>query len=135
MVCKNKMGRNFSKQKNKSKTFKEFILNIIENIRHRFASYDTLMQLTPLSVFNIFRWLIVIWLMGACYMYNTGIDVNFFQGGTYLAKALRKLFTIKVVVSPGINAFLIGLLINLWFRILYRIGSYFEKYGLPFTYS
>ena len=65
--------------------------------------------------------------MGACYMYNTGIDVNFFQGGTYLAKALRKLFTIKVVVSPGINAFLVGLLINLWFRILYRIGSYFEK--------
>ena len=122
-----KWGETSVNKKNKSKTFKEFILNIIENIRHRFASYDTLMQLTPLSVFNIFRWLIVIWFMGACYMYNTGIDVNFFQGGTYLAKALRKLFTIKVVVNPGINAFLIGLLINLWFRILYRIGSYFEK--------
>lgn len=122
-----KWGETSVNKKNKSKTFKEFILNIIENIRHRFASYDTLMQLTPLSVFNIFRWLVVIWLMGACYMYNTGIDVNFFQGGRYLAKALRKLFTIKVVVNPGINAFLIGLLINLWFRILYRIGSYFEK--------
>ena len=122
-----KWGENSVNKKRKSRTFKEFILNLIENIRHRFASYDTLMQLTPFSVFNIFRWLVVVWFMGSCYMYNTGVDVNFFQGGTYLAQALRKLFSIRIVVNPGVNALLVGLLVNAWFRILFRLGDYIER--------
>ena len=122
-----KWGENSVNKKKKSRTFKEFILNIIENIRHRFASYDTLMQLTPFSVFNIFRWLVVVWFMGSCYMYNTGVDVNFFQGGTYLAQALRKLFSIRIVVNPGVNALLVGILVNAWFRILFRLGDYIER--------
>ena len=122
-----KWGENSVNKKKTSKTFKEFILNIIENIRHRFASYDTLMQLTPFSVFNLVRWIIVIWFMKSCYMYNTGIDMNFFEGGTYLAKGLRKLFEIEIVKNAGMNAFLLGLLLNLWTRILFRIGDYFER--------
>ena len=122
-----KWGENSVNKRKTSKTFKEFILNIIENIRHRFASYDTLMQLTPFSVFNLARWIIVIWFMKSCYMYNTGIDMNFFEGGTYLAKGLRKLFEIEIVKNAGMNAFLLGLLLNLWTRILFRIGDYFER--------
>lgn len=122
-----KWGENSVNKKKKSKTFKEFILNIIENIRHRFASYDTLIQLTPFSVFNLLRWIIVIWFMQACYMYNVGMDVNLFAGGTYLAKGLRKLFEIRIVSNAGMNAFLLGLLINLWTRVLFRIGDYFER--------
>ena len=122
-----KWGENSVNKKKTSKTFKEFTLNIIENIRHRFASYDTLMQLTPFSVFNLARWIIVIWFMKSCYMYNTGIDMNFFEGGTYLAKGLRKLFEIEIVKNAGMNAFLLGLLLNLWTRILFRIGDYFER--------
>ena len=122
-----KWGENSVNKRKKSKTFKEFILNIMENIRHRFASYDTLMQLTPFSVFNLVRWIIVIWFMKSCYMYNTGIDMNFFEGGTYLAKGLRKLFEIEIVKNSGMNAFLLGLLLNLWTRILFRIGDYFER--------
>ena len=122
-----KWGENSVNKKKTSKTFKEFILNIMENIRHRFASYDTLMQLTPFSVFNLVRWIIVIWFMKSCYMYNTGIDMNFFEGGTYLAKGLRKLFEIEIVKNAGMNAFLLGLLLNLWTRILFRIGDYFER--------
>ena len=122
-----KWGENSVNKRKKSKTFKEFILNIMENIRHRFASYDTLMQLTPFSVFNLARWIIVIWFMKSCYMYNTGIDMNFFEGGTYLAKGLRKLFEIEIVKNAGMNAFLLGLLLNLWTRILFRIGDYFER--------
>lgn len=122
-----KWGENSVNKRKKSKTFKEFILNIMENIRHRFASYDTLMQLTPFSVFNLVRWIIVIWFMKSCYMYNTGIDMNFFEGGTYLAKGLRKLFEIEIVKNAGMNAFLLGLLLNLWTRILFRIGDYFER--------
>lgn len=112
----------------KKKTFKEILLNIIESIRHRFASYDTLMQLTPFSVFNVFRWLLVVVIMYGCYCYGSGIDsVNIFSGGTYLAKLLRKIFEIKISVNPGINALLVGMLTAIWFRLLYRISKYIEK--------
>ena len=60
-------------------------------------------------------------------MYNVGMDVNLFAGGTYLAKGLRKLFEIRIVSNAGMNAFLLGLLINLWTRVLFRIGDYFER--------
>ena len=122
-----KWGEVSVNKKTKKKTFKDWIKSFIENIRHRFASYDTLMQLTPFTVFNLARWLIVIVFMYSCYLYNTGVNVNLFQGGTYLAKALRHLFSIQIVVNPGINAFLVGMLLNIWFRILYRIAMYFKN--------
>ena len=115
------------KKKIKKKTFKSVMLSIVESIRHRFASFDTLMQLTPFSVFNLARWLIVVVIMYGCYCYNMGINgSNLFSGSTYLAKALRSLFEIKIVVNPGINAFFVGMLISIWFRLLYRIGMYFQ---------
>lgn len=116
------------KEQKKNKTFKDYFLGFCESIRHRFASYDTLMQLTPFSVFNLLRWLIVIVIMNSCYYYNTGISsVNFFQGGTYLAQVLTKLFNIKISMDPGLNAFFIGMIISIWLRLLYRIGKYFEN--------
>ena len=116
------------KKKKEKKTFKSVMLSIVESIRHRFASFDTLMQLTPFSVFNLARWLIVVVIMYGCYCYNMGINgSNLFSGSTYLAKALRSLFEIKIVVNPGINAFFIGILISIWFRLLYRIGMYFQN--------
>lgn len=115
------------KKKKEKKTFKGVMLSIVESIRHRFASFDTLMQLTPFSVFNLARWLIVVVIMYGCYCYNMGINgSNLFSGSTYLAKALRSLFEIKIVVNPGINAFFVGMLISIWFRLLYRIGMYFQ---------
>lgn len=123
-----KWGENSVNKKEKSKSFKGFLLNIIENIRHRFASYDTLMQLTPFSVFNIARWLIVIVVMYGCYCYNVGVlDVNIFGGGTYLAQALRHFFTIKVSMNAGVNALFAGIGLSIWLRILFRIGMYFEN--------
>ena len=115
-------------KKVKKKSFKDILLLIVESIRHRFASYDTLMQLTPFSVFNLFRWLVVIVIMYGCYSYNVGIDgVNMFAGSTYFAKLLRSLFTIKIVAEPGLNALFIGMITSIWLRILYRIGKYFEN--------
>ena len=115
------------KKKKEKKTFNSVMLSIVESIRHRFASFDTLMQLTPFSVFNLARWLIVVVIMYGCYCYNMGINgSNLFSGSTYLAKALRSLFEIKIVVNPGINAFFVGMLISIWFRLLYRIGMYFQ---------
>jgi len=115
-------------EKKKHKSFKDICLSIVESIRHRFASYDTLMQLTPLVVFNTFRWLLVSVIMYGAYAYGAGVNgTNFFSGGTYLAELLRSIVTIEIVASPGINSLIIGMLTSIWLRILYRIGKYLEN--------
>lgn len=116
------------KEIKKKRTFKQLLLSITESIRHRFASYDTLIQLTPFSILNIIRWLIVSVIIYSCSCYINGIhDINLFSGGTYLAKILRSFFDITISTNPGINALWLGLIITIWFRILYRIGKYIEN--------
>lgn len=116
------------KEFKKKMTFKAFLLGLVESIRHRFASYDTLMQLTPLAVFNVARWLVVPVFMYACYCYNGGVEtLTFFGGGTYLAQLLRFLFPFKVTLTSGADAFLTGFLMQLWLRLLYRAGKYLEN--------
>lgn len=116
------------KEKKKKKSFKNYLISILESIRHRIASYDTLIQLTPFVVFNLFRWILVSVILYSCYCYNVGIkDINLFSGSTYLSKGIRELIEIKLFVNPGINALLLGFVISIWFRLLYRIGSYFEN--------
>ena len=97
------------------------MMTTLESIRHRFASYDTLMQLTPFSVFNVFRWLLVSVIVYGCYCYGSGISgTNFFGGSTYLAQALRSIFDIKIFAEPGINALFVGAL------LLYGLDFYIE---------
>ena len=116
------------KKKNKKRTFKSFMLDIVESIRHRFASFDTLVQLTPITFINLCRWLVFSVIIYSFYLYNNGFaDINLFTGGTFLAKILTKLFDIKLTQSPGIKAALIGALVTIWFRILYRIAVYFTN--------
>ena len=113
-----------TKQKEK-KIFKNIILSIIESIRLRFASYDTLMQLTPISVLNVIRWLLVSVIIYACSCYINGIEnINLFSGSSYLAQFLRNFFNITVNINPGHKALLLGLLISIWLRIFYRLGAY-----------
>ncbi len=109
-------------------TLKRAALGFVESIRHRFASFDTLMQLTPFSVFNLARWMIVPLFMYACYCYNGGIEnITFFSGGTYLAEFLRWLFPFKITLDSGVDAFFTGFLMQAWLRILYRLGAYIEN--------
>jgi len=116
------------KEKKKNKSFKDIVLSIIESIRHRIASYDTLIQLTPFSVFNLARWLLIIVILYGFYSYHIGIDsVNIFRGSTYLSQILRHLVTIKISVEPGVNAFIIAILLEIWLRLFYRIGKYIEN--------
>ena len=120
--------QNYKHTKKKNRTFKQFMLDIVESIRHRFASFDTLVQLTPLSFINLCRWLLFSVIIYAFYAYETGFtNVNLFSGGSYLAKFLTGLFTIKLTQAPGIKAALLGALIVIWFRILYRMGAYFSN--------
>ena len=100
--------------------------NFLESIRHRFASFDTLVQLTPISFINLCRWLIIMVFIYGCMVYSNGIsEVALFGGGTWLAKLLRRYLNIKVNLDPGIGGMLYAMLIAIWLRILYRIGNYF----------
>ena len=78
---------------------KNLLLNIIESIRHRFASFDTLMQLTPLVVFNLARWLIVYVIIKSCNAY----------------------------IDAGTNALIVSIFISIWSRLKYRFGQYFAN--------
>lgn len=121
-------NENNNKKKKEKKTFKTVLMNILESIRHRFASFDTLVQLTPLSFINLCRWLLFSVIIYGFYTYNNGVvDVNLFSGGSFLAKFLRKITSIEIFVKPGFKAALIGLLLTIWFRLLYRINQYFEN--------
>ena len=116
------------KKDKKKKTFKEKCLSVLDSIRHRFASFDTLVQLTPISFINLCRWLIVSVLIYACYTYTNGInDMEFFRGSTFVGKLIRDLFSFKINANPGFNALFIGLLVSIWFRIFYRFGVYFTN--------
>ena len=117
-----------SKKKSKNKDFKYYCLTFIESIRHRFASFDTLVQLTPISFINLCRWLIVSVFIYGCYSYTNGVNsLSLFGGGTWLAKLLRDLFDIRVNIDTGLSAFVLSMLIAMWLRLLYRIGSYFTN--------
>lgn len=103
-----------------------FFPKLIEAIRHRFASFDTLMQLTPIVVINLARWLIVSVLIFGCFSYTNGIDgMNVFSGSSIIAKLLRLIFgNVSVTMNPGVGAFFVSMLLAIWLRLLYRAGAY-----------
>ena len=109
------------------KTAKQIFLSILESIRHRAASYDTLMQLTPFSVINTVRWLLssVIFYSINCYVYGMGPSA-FFSKSTHLGQLLSLLFPFNVSFAPGIEGLLGAFLTVLWWRLLYRAGMYLE---------
>ena len=116
------------KKEKKKKSFKDICKGFLESVRHRFASYDTLMQLTPFSVINIVRWLLVSVIAYGFYCYAYGIGgAAVFTRGTYLGRFLRFLFPIEITVSSGLQAMAVGMLLAVWLRILYRLGKYLEN--------
>ena len=116
---------------NKEQNKRSWKANFLESIRHRFASFDTLVQLTPISFINLCRWLLVLVLIYSFVAYVNGInDVSLFSGGTWLAKLLRNINDIKINCEPGVAALFISIIITIWFRILYRIGNYFVNMWL-----
>ena len=125
------LGKRYLKTKwqdNSKKQKQPLSKRIIESIRHRFASFDTLVQLTPISFINLLRFILVSVLIYSCSLYSSGIsDMTLFSGSVWLAKVLRNLFDIRINIEPGINALLIGFVLTIWYRLLYRIGSYFTS--------
>ena len=58
----------------KNRGFKNMCLSLLESVRHRFASFDTLVQLTPISFINLCRWLLVSVIIYGCYSYVNGVN-------------------------------------------------------------
>lgn len=101
---------------------------IIESIRHRFASFDTLVQLTPIVFINLCRWLIIIVFIHACYKYSVGLNnVSLFGGSSWICKLLRSVNNVKINMPPGTRALFVSMAVAILARILYRIGSYFTN--------
>lgn len=118
-------------KKNDSRGFKNWCKKILDSVRHRFASFDTLIQLTPISFINLCRWLLVSVLIYSCYVYSNGIsNLAFFGGSTWLSKLLRSIFDLKINMDAGIGSLFIGMIVTIWLRLLYRLGSYFSNIWL-----
>ena len=82
----------------------------------------------PFSVFSLFRWLLVTVLFYSIYSYTYGLtNINLFGGSTILAKFLKLFINIRFDIEPGLKALFLALLISIWARLFYRIGSYIER--------
>ena len=115
---------NWGKKDNEKKLSKR----IIESIRHRIASYDTLIQLTPLPVINLFRWLIFSVILYSFYTYQYGINgINTFVGKNFLSNLIANITNINVNIGPGFKALFIGLLLTILFKLIIRIGEYLSN--------
>ena len=107
---------------------KKLSKRIIESIRHRIASYDTLIQLTPLPVINLFRWLIFSVILYSFYTYQYGINgINTFVGKNFLSNLIANITNINVNIGPGFKAVFIGLLLTILFKLIIRIGEYLSN--------
>jgi len=102
---------------------------VLEGIRSRWASFDTLAQVVPDAVAKVATWLVVSVFMYSCYSYSYGINgVSLFNSGTPYGDFLKFLFgDVKVAMEPGIAAMVstIGLVV-LWNSIS-RLYYYTRK--------
>lgn len=104
------------------------LLALLESIRHRAASFDTLVQLTPVSLINIVRWLLISFFIYGCACYVNGIDdLSWITTGSWLGKLLRNFINPLLQVDSGWQALGLGLLMAFWRRLFYRIADYLEN--------
>lgn len=110
------------------RSFKEIMLAVAESLRHRIASYDTLMQLTPFSVIKLFNWLVVSVFIYGCYSYTNGVPAKyFFEGGGYIARFLRIFFPFEIELESGIKTLFVSMLLALWWRLFWRFKNYLKN--------
>lgn len=126
------VGNCFKDKTEKHKFTKE---NILEGIRHRLASFDTLGQLVPSAIIRLFCWLIVSLFLYSCAKFRTGLgpDVNgnpvlVFTHSNLLQDILNYIFgDIEVSAAPGFKAMWYAFLLSiLWHnigRIAYNIKN------------
>ena len=95
--------------------------------RYRFMSFDTFCQLIPKNIISIARWLFFRVFLYPFWCWKSGLSECILDSGTFLDKIFHGIFGAHLcaVMDPGVKSYLMGLLIVIWLRILYRIGKYF----------
>ena len=115
-------------RKNKQNVKDNFLLKIVESIRHRFASFDVLMLMLPSSVIYFILWFVFSCFLYANYSYAVGIyGLDIFKGGTILASVIRNWVDLYLFVPAGAAAFFIAFYITIWHRLFYLMGRYIEN--------
>lgn len=90
---------------------------ILEGVRHRWASFDTLAQLVPRNIIKLFLWLLVNVFIYSCYKYANGIDGSLlFSRSNWLVRLLNTIFgDIYIYAPPGVQAMLHSIvLVVIW---------------------
>lgn len=127
MLFKNIFVGNCYRDKTKKSplTWKAFI----EEIRLRWASFDTLAQLVPTSVVKVFMWLVVSLFICACYRYSNGIHGELlFHTNNNFSKILNFIFgDIYINARPGIRAMLLSFFLTIIWNALSRINYHFKS--------
>ena len=104
------------------------MLTVLESIRHRFASYDTLMMLVPCSVIYLVRWIFVWVILFSFFSYANGLNMNVFSGGNYLVNLINWLFPgCKVSLGAGAASLFVAIALQLLSRLLYRVSEYLKN--------
>lgn len=103
---------------------------IIEGIRHRLASFDTLAQLVPSTLIRTIFWIFISLILYSCARYGTGIeDMRVFNpNGNLVSKLLYAIFgEVYVTAEPGVQAFMWAFGLTVLWRVLSRLSQYIER--------
>lgn len=108
---------------------KSIWLRLLEQIRFRWASFDTLAQLFPSVIVKVFVWLIVSIFMHACLRYTAGIHgAELFRQTNTLGKILTSLFgKIYINVEPGVQAMFMSVLLAFIWNSIGRFNYHFKS--------
>ena len=120
-------GKKFIKN-NKTKKNIPLHKKILESIRFRFMSFDTLGHLLPLPFINLCKWVVFSLFFYFFYSYTNGfINYDVFSYNSIGSKILDIFFDFTVNINPGIKAGIFGVLITILYNLIYRIVGYFAN--------
>ena len=113
-------------KRNKTPEEKKFTFrNLLEEIRYRWMSFDTLAQMFPAVVIRMGLWLLISVFMYGCYCYGTGLQqMPVFEDAGKLGGILSYLFgELYVEASPGVQALFYGMALATFWRVAKRLVS------------
>ena len=100
---------------------------IIEGIRCRWASFDTLSQLIPKNLFKLFAWIVSALIIQTCYCYFHGIDKEVLEGTIRALPVSPSAIFGEISIAPGFGAMLgilvVSILLNWLSKIYLHIGN------------
>lgn len=101
-------------------------LRLWRSVRHRFMAFDTLAQLLPKNVINLFRWMATDLVLYPFVCYQVGLNnAHIFSNSTIVSEIVRKLLgDVTISVAPGVKAYFMCVAIVLWLRLFYRLCRY-----------